>query len=590
LITQYFGKRNADSQQEDTYVALNAGVVIGIQSEAVQEPGCKFRKLGKRDNTREREALQPLQDRSHRLTSPSLGKRYAVDLIDDVGAMKKIGSREDQYGLTSSLVDFRSSRKRVVEWRGSFNESGWEDGGKRMRVEESAEGWFEEEGIRVEQMESAAHVGERCEVGDIYRVPGDGNCFFHVLARFLRESGLGYTAGQLREQVVDFLSRWRQFIDQIDPDPHRAWEVHLSNMRRDGTWATRLEVIASAEMFGLMVYTWERSESSSQIIDIVRPIVPTTHGIQMLHMMMCNRNHYNSLDLIQAVKAEKEAEVQEYNDELQHIRAHRVVDNEGFEVIGINEMDEWETGISLDRIVKIEANSREVRDMVQVSQSVGMLWEQLKESGTGFALYYDNKDDDPENVLGDGYCGYRTFDAVSQGLQEHKHRLEVAVVRQMRAHSRQDSAVNVRCGEVITALQQGQASLTEIFWLNRRDFADLICPVPVFLWMVAYEENFNVLVGAGEAGRYMRTGESRILITRKRVMMYLREQGRDIVYSNFHFFLGSGKITIQRIDEALFQLAQRLWCRRLEQVGELVELSQEINRSRSELYYVYYPP
>jgi hypothetical protein len=378
-------------------------------------------------------------------------------------------------------------------------------------------------------------------------------------------------------------------MDQVDPDPHRDWEGHIRNMSRDGTWATHLEVIASAEMFGLMVYTWARSACGIRVIDIVRPMIPTVHGVQMLNMIMFGWNHYNSLHLTEEFQVEKDEEVRKYNDELQRIQ----VQGEGNASLGdvdIGDIEECETGFSSDRLVKITVTRSDMRDMVQVSQSVVMLWEQLKESEIGFALYYDNRDDAPESVLGDGFCGYRSFDAVSHGLQAHTHRLEVAAVIQMRGHSRQGSPADTRCGEVITVLQQGHQTLPENLWLNRRFFSDIICPVHLFLWMVAYEENFNVLVGSGEAGRYMRTREGRILITRNEIKMYLREQGRDIVFANFHFYLGCSIVTIQRIDEALFQLACRLWCRKLEQVGELGELRQGVCRYRNELYHVYYPP
>jgi hypothetical protein len=63
------------------------------------------------------------------------------------------------------------------------------------------------------------------------------------------------------------------------------------------------------------------------------------------------------------------------------------------------------------------------------------------------------------------------------------------------------SGVVAKCDHAIEVLQQGGTRLDDIWWLSRRDFSDLICPVPLFLWMVAYDERYNVIVGAGLQGR-----------------------------------------------------------------------------------------
>jgi hypothetical protein len=160
----------------------------------------------------------------------------------------------------------------------------------------------------------------------------------------------------------------------------------------------------------------------------------------------------------------------------------------------------------------------------------------------------------------------------------------------MRQECRRDCSIYDKCERVAVELWSGKEWLDEAFWFRRGDFEDIISPVYLMLWTVAYDERFNVVIGVAEQGHYMMTGETRRWIVRDEVVRYERGGGRDIVYAGRHFYLGQRLITLQRFDEALLQIAQRLWRARLTQVAGLEQLKQEMNIARQELYYAYYPP
>jgi hypothetical protein len=120
-------------------------------------------------------------------------------------------------------------------------------------------------------------------------------------------------------QVVEFLLQWGHYIDTIDPDIQRIWPTHINNMSRDRTWATRVELIACAEIYGVMISTWIAGETGLSRMDVVRPVVPSTHGIQMLHMVMSNFNHYDRLYLNSEIHQIMLSETEKYGQDLQRI-------------------------------------------------------------------------------------------------------------------------------------------------------------------------------------------------------------------------------------------------------------------------------
>jgi hypothetical protein len=260
------------------------------------------------------------------------------------------------------------------------------------------------------------------------------------------------------------------------------------------------------------------------------------------------------------------------------------------EIIDTTERIQWEMGHSRDDRIRLEADANMLEEITQAGRTVEMMWDFLKDSQIPVAIYYRNEGDASTNVLGDGYCGYRAYDAVRKGLSEHTQRLDIEDMDYMIGQARQGSTAVVRCMLARDELCQGKTHLDEVFWFNRRDFANLICPVSLHLWMVSYNERFNVLIGVGEQGRYMETGDQKIMITRNRILQHQEGQGRSIVYAHYHFFLGINYVTVQRFDEGLFQLAQRMWSRRLGRIQGLAELLVEVNQYRDELYHLYYPP
>jgi hypothetical protein len=251
---------------------------------------------------------------------------------------------------------------------------------------------------------------------------------------------------------------------------------------------------------------------------------------------------------------------------------------------------ERETGMSRDKNVMVEVQLSDVEGIIQLGQTVTMIWEQLRGLAAGFVLLYRNMEDVPANVEGDGFCGYRAFDAVRRGLSWHTDPITVDVVTSVREHARLGSIIQQKCDTVTDIIRQGATALDTVFWLSRHDFRDLICPIPLLLWMVAYDERFNVLVGAGQQGRVMITGDNRLQINRHMIVDLTMDGVRDIVYHQRHFFLGDSTVTVQKVDEALYQIAIKLWSQRLNRVVGLPELRSELEMTRNSLHHIFYPP
>jgi hypothetical protein len=246
--------------------------------------------------------------------------------------------------------------------------------------------------------------------------------------------------------------------------------------------------------------------------------------------------------------------------------------------------------MSRDADVMVEVPLRDVEGITQLGQTVTMIWEQLRGLDAGFFLLYRNTEDDPANVAGDGFCGYRTFDAVRRGLSRHTDPINVDVVMSVRMHARLGSIIQRKSDMVTDIIRQGAMALNNAFWFRRHDLRDLTCPTPILLWMVAHDERFNVLMGVGQQNTVMNTGDNRIRINRHMIAGLAMGGVRDIVYHQFHFFLGDSKVTVQKVDEALYEVAIKLWSQRLNRVARLTELRNELELTRNSLYYLFYPP
>jgi hypothetical protein len=313
-------------------------------------------------------------------------------------------------------------------------------------------------------------------------------------------------------------------------------------------------------------------------------------------MIMSNHNHFDRLELDDAYRQVKETEVRDYNVELRAVRVDwevrgRRETNHSDEVeILAGDVEEVETGFSVDGKVKIEIKLPFAEEIVRRSHGIEMIFVQLRDSEEGFYLYNDNSTDTPGNVLGDGYCGYRVYDAVSKGLWRHDGRINEEDVRAMEANSRGESALRDRCTLVCDAIRRGVEILPRNAWLDRLNFADLICPVPLLLWIRSYDVQFNMLVGIGMQGSFMRTDRGKVITTRRQVRDHWENGGRDIVYADLHFYLGNGLVTLMKLDESLWNAAERLWSRRLEKVVNLEGICREVSIHRDELHYIFYPP
>jgi hypothetical protein len=89
------------------------------------------------------------------------------------------------------------------------------------------------------------------------KTPMDGNCFYHVAARFLKEP-----CQKVRQMAVDFLmsnltdeSWWKGVIGETE----REARYYLREQRADSMWADHPTILGVAKAFGLEVQVWDAS-------------------------------------------------------------------------------------------------------------------------------------------------------------------------------------------------------------------------------------------------------------------------------------------------------------------------------------------
>ena len=80
----------------------------------------------------------------------------------------------------------------------------------------------------------------------VARIRGDGNCFFRCLSHILTGSQAYHK--YLRQAVTSYTLQHNQFFSEFSGSQHADGYFYGSRMSQMGTWATEIEIIATASM------------------------------------------------------------------------------------------------------------------------------------------------------------------------------------------------------------------------------------------------------------------------------------------------------------------------------------------------------
>ena len=93
----------------------------------------------------------------------------------------------------------------------------------------------------------------------IINVEGDGNCFFRCLSQALHRTQEKHS--EVRADIVNTMRKDKAFYGpRIDGD----FEVHLSNMSKDRTWATEAEIFAASELLNRDIFVYDQRLKSTK--------------------------------------------------------------------------------------------------------------------------------------------------------------------------------------------------------------------------------------------------------------------------------------------------------------------------------------
>ena len=77
-------------------------------------------------------------------------------------------------------------------------------------------------------------------------IRGDGNCYFRCLSHIL--TGTQSYHKYLRQAVTAYILEHHDFFSEFSGSRHRDGYLRSSRMHEEGTWATEIEIIATASM------------------------------------------------------------------------------------------------------------------------------------------------------------------------------------------------------------------------------------------------------------------------------------------------------------------------------------------------------
>ena len=87
-------------------------------------------------------------------------------------------------------------------------------------------------------------------------IEGDGICYFQTVSKAAFETEDRHLA--IRLQIINFMAEYNKSVFKM---LNKDCEVHISNERQKGAWATQAEIHATATLFQIdvRVFTWIKS-------------------------------------------------------------------------------------------------------------------------------------------------------------------------------------------------------------------------------------------------------------------------------------------------------------------------------------------
>ncbi|XP_062597054.1 uncharacterized protein LOC134258504 [Saccostrea cucullata] len=123
------------------------------------------------------------------------------------------------------------------------------------------------------------------------KITGDGNCFFRAVSFSLANSEDFHYV--IRNAVCEHIIENKEIFQPFLRDGVQSVESHLSftRMSQDGSWATEVEIYATAHLLNIDVYTFSRESWLRFSVAEVEPCVQSkTEAIYLIHQ---EQNHYN---------------------------------------------------------------------------------------------------------------------------------------------------------------------------------------------------------------------------------------------------------------------------------------------------------
>ena len=100
-------------------------------------------------------------------------------------------------------------------------------------------------------------VGGTCTQGKVptvHKIKGDGNCYFRAISYSICGKEMYYAA--IRNAVCDFISTFNADLKPFLTRGKGKEYLQKSNMRRNTTWASEIEILATAKILHRDVFTY----------------------------------------------------------------------------------------------------------------------------------------------------------------------------------------------------------------------------------------------------------------------------------------------------------------------------------------------
>lgn len=104
-----------------------------------------------------------------------------------------------------------------------------------------------------------------------HTITGDGNCYFRAISHLLFGSEDNHL--EIRTLLVRFINHnktvFEKYLMQVNESTIQA---HIKKLLRPSTWATQVEVLATASVFGISVYYCTPTSSGNFHWEVLKPL------------------------------------------------------------------------------------------------------------------------------------------------------------------------------------------------------------------------------------------------------------------------------------------------------------------------------